>query len=143
MAIVDDQARIIARARVTDDAAGLGGLLDLLAEHGHGELARIEIAIETDKGLFVAALVAAGFMRFPDQSTRGGSVPRAARAGWGKSDRGDTVMLGQHLAHRPARSPAAAGRHRASPRGQDNRPATSGSDLGTPAGSEPAALATA
>jgi hypothetical protein len=61
VAIVDDQARIIARARVTDDAAGLGGLLDLLAEHGHGELARIEIAIETDKGLFVAALVAAGW----------------------------------------------------------------------------------
>jgi hypothetical protein len=75
VAIVDDQARIIARARVTDDAAGLGRLLDLLAEHGHGELARIEIAIETDKGLFVAALVAAGFMLFFDQSTCGGSVP--------------------------------------------------------------------
>jgi hypothetical protein len=34
----------------------------------------IEIAIETDKGLFVAALVAAGFMLFFDQSTRGGST---------------------------------------------------------------------
>jgi hypothetical protein len=65
VAIVDDQARIVARARVTDDAAGFGQLLELLAEHNDGERARIEIAIETDKGLFVAALVTAGFTLFP------------------------------------------------------------------------------
>jgi hypothetical protein len=65
VAIVDDQARIVARARVTDDAAGFGQLLELLAEHDDGERARMEIAIETDKGLFVAALVAAGFTLFP------------------------------------------------------------------------------
>jgi hypothetical protein len=75
VAIVDDQARIIARARVTDDVAGLGKLPDLLAEHDDGEPARIEIAIETDKGLFVAALVAAGFTLFFDQSPGRGSVP--------------------------------------------------------------------
>ena len=75
VAIVDDQARIVARARVTDDAAGFGQLLELLAEHDDGERARIEIAIETDKGLFVAALVAAGFTLFFDQSPGRGSVP--------------------------------------------------------------------
>jgi hypothetical protein len=81
VAIVDDQARIVARARVSDDAAGLGQLLELLAEHDDGEPARIEIAIETDKGLFVAALVAAGFTLFFDQSPGRGWVPRASRAG--------------------------------------------------------------
>lgn len=66
VAIVDDQGGIVARARVADDAAGFGRLLELLAEHGEGQPTRIEIAIETDKGLFVAALVAAGFTLFFD-----------------------------------------------------------------------------
>jgi Transposase len=77
-------------------------LLDLLAEHGHGELARIEIAIETDKGLFVAALVAAGFIN-PRAAAR--YRERHGQAG-GKSDRGDAVMLANILridrhVHRP------------------------------------------
>jgi hypothetical protein len=63
------------RARVADDAAGFGQLLELLAEHDDGEPARIEITIETDKGLFVAALVAAGFTLFSDRSPCRGSVP--------------------------------------------------------------------
>ena len=37
VAIVDDQVRVITRARVSDDAAGFGQLLELLAEHGDGE----------------------------------------------------------------------------------------------------------
>ena len=66
VAIVNDQGGIVARARVADDAAGFGQLLELLAEHGEDEPTRIEIAIETDKGLFVAALVTAGFTLFFD-----------------------------------------------------------------------------
>ena len=66
VAIVDDQGRVVARARVSDDAAGFSQLLELLAEHGDGEPMPIEIAIETDKGLFVAALTAAGFTLFCD-----------------------------------------------------------------------------
>jgi transposase len=75
VAIVNDQGGIVARARVADDAAGFGRLLELLAEHGAGEPTGIEIAIETDKGLFVAALVAAGFTLFFDQSPCCGSLP--------------------------------------------------------------------
>ena len=52
--------------RVADDAAGFGQLLELLAEHGEDEPTQIEIAIETDQGLFVAALVTAGFTLFSD-----------------------------------------------------------------------------
>ena len=109
VAIVDDQARIVARARVTDDAAGFGQRLELLAEYDDGQPARLEIAIETDKGLFVAALVVAGFTLFP-------ITPRAAaryrerhgQAG-GTSDRGDAVMLANILrtnrhVHRPTPS---------------------------------------
>ena len=63
VAIVDDQARVVARARIRDNVAGFSQLVELLAQHG--ELASIEIAIETDKGLLVAALVGAGFPVFP------------------------------------------------------------------------------
>ena len=66
VAIVDDQARVVARTRVDDDAAGVSQLLALLAEHHDGEPASIEIAIETDKGLFVASLVAAGLHGISD-----------------------------------------------------------------------------
>jgi hypothetical protein len=68
VAIVDDQARVVAWARVTDDAAGFGQLLELLAEHGDGEPMPMptEITIETDEGLFGAALTADGFTLFFD-----------------------------------------------------------------------------
>lgn len=50
VAIVNDAGGIVARARVADDAARFGRLLELLAEHGEGEPTRIEIAIETTRG---------------------------------------------------------------------------------------------
>jgi transposase len=106
VAIVDDQAQVVARSRVEDDAAGFGQLLALLAEHHDGEPASIEIAIETDKGLFVASLVAAGFTVFPINPRAAARYrERHAQAG-GKSDRADAVLLANVLrtdghAHRP------------------------------------------
>jgi transposase len=97
VAILDDQARVIARARVTDDAAGFGQLLELLAEHGDGEPMPIEIAIETDKGLFVAALTAAGFTLFPINPRSAARYRERHGQGGGKSDRGDAVMLANIL----------------------------------------------
>jgi transposase len=97
VAIVDDQARVVARTRVDDDAAGFGQLLALLAEHHDGEPASIEIAIETDKGLFVASLVAAGFTVFPINPRAAARYrERHAQTG-GKSDRGDAVLLANVL----------------------------------------------
>jgi transposase len=106
VAIVDEQARVLARARIAEDVAGFSQLLALLAEHGNGEAASIDIAIETDKGLLVAALVAAGFTVFPINPRAAARYrERHAQAG-GKSDRGDAVMLANILrtdrhAHRP------------------------------------------
>jgi transposase len=106
VAIVDKQARVLARARIAEDVAGFSQLLALLAEHGNGEPASIDIAIETDKGLLVAALVAAGLTVFPINPRAAARYrERHAQAG-GKSDRGDAVMLANILrtdrhAHRP------------------------------------------
>ena len=63
VAIVNQDGAMVARARVSHNITGFGQLVELLAEHA-AEPTSIEIAIESDKGLLVAALRAAGFVVF-------------------------------------------------------------------------------
>nr|WTB28498.1 IS110 family transposase [Streptomyces sp. NBC_00830] len=56
IALVDTEGKLLARARISDDATGLQQLLDLLADHGDGPDTRISVAIETSRGLLVACL---------------------------------------------------------------------------------------
>lgn len=60
VALVDHDGILLAKARIGDDAAGLAELLALLAEHGDGPGRAIPAAIETARGLLVAALRASG-----------------------------------------------------------------------------------
>ncbi|WP_213577563.1 IS110 family transposase [Rhodococcus sp. USK13] len=60
IALVDAGGQLVAKRRITDDAAGFGELLTLLAEAGDGASAPIPVAIETSRGLLVAALRATG-----------------------------------------------------------------------------------
>ena len=56
VALVDDSGQLLAKRHITDDAVGYKILLDLLAEYGDTEAAPIPVAIETSRGLLVAAL---------------------------------------------------------------------------------------
>lgn len=56
VAVVDGDGKLLGRARIGDDAAGLQQLLDLLAEHGDSPDEQIPVAIETSRGLLVACL---------------------------------------------------------------------------------------
>lgn len=105
--MINADAAIVTRARIGDDLAGFRRLTELLAEHaGPDGPTSIEIAIETDKGLLVAALVAAGFTLFainPRAVAR--YRERHGQAG-GKSDPGDAAVLADILRtdrhrHRP------------------------------------------
>ncbi len=60
VAIVDGDGKLLGKARITDDAAGLQQLLDLLAEHSDSPSERIPVAIETSRGLLVACLRSTG-----------------------------------------------------------------------------------
>ncbi|MFE3114391.1 IS110 family transposase [Kitasatospora indigofera] len=60
IAVVDSDARLLGKLRISDDAAGFQDLLRLLAEHGDSLDDPIPIAIETSRGLLVACLRAAG-----------------------------------------------------------------------------------
>lgn len=60
VAVVDKHGAVVAQRRIGADAAGLAGLLTLLAEHGDNDQDLIPVAIETSHGLLVAALHASG-----------------------------------------------------------------------------------
>jgi transposase len=106
IALVDDQGTLIAKRRISDDAAGFAALITLLADAGDSADDPIPVAIETSRGLLVACLRATGrrvyainpmaVSRYRDRH----SVSRK------KSDAGDALVLANILrtdlaAHRP------------------------------------------
>ena len=98
VALVASDAAVVARARISDDAAGFAALVAMHAEHG-GQTGpqEIEIAIETDKGLLVAALVGAGFAVFPINPRAVARYRERYGQAGGKSDPGDAVVLANIL----------------------------------------------
>lgn len=107
VALVDDHGRLLAKRRISDDLSGFSELSGLLAEHSSSQaFLPIDIAIETDRGLLVAALRAAGHRVF-GINPKAVSRYRDRRAVSGaKSDPGDALVLADLLrtdrhAHRP------------------------------------------
>ena len=57
VALVDRDGKLLARRRISDDAAGLAQLPDLIAGHGDTPEDPVPVAIETPRGLLVACLL--------------------------------------------------------------------------------------
>jgi transposase len=91
--LMDHDGRVLARARLSEGAAGMTRLHTMIGEHtGGGELV-VRAGIETDRGLWVMALAAAGYEVFainPLQTSR--YRDRHVVSG-GKSDTGDAHVL--------------------------------------------------
>ena len=106
IAIVDRDGGLVARLRISDDAAGLARLLELLAEKGDSAEDPVPVAIETPRGLLVACLRATGRRVYPvNPMATARYRDRHSMAGR-KSDHGDAVVLANILrtdlhAHRP------------------------------------------
>lgn len=60
VAVVDDDGLLVAKRRIDDSSGGFGELLGLLAEAGDTPADPIPVAIETARGLLVAALRGSG-----------------------------------------------------------------------------------
>lgn len=60
VAVLDPDGRVLARTRVSEGVDGIGRLHALIAEHAD-DLSDVVIGIETDRGLLVNSLVAAGY----------------------------------------------------------------------------------
>jgi hypothetical protein len=98
---------VLARERIADGVAGLARLHELIASWAE-EPAEVVVGIETDRGLLVGALVAAGYHLIavnPLAASRYRERHTISRA---KSDRGDARMLADLVRtdrhhHRPVR----------------------------------------
>jgi transposase len=106
VAVIDDTGKVVARARIGTDAAGFAELLDLLAGAGDTGEDPIPVAIETDRGLLVAALRATGRPIYPINPLSASRYRARRQVSGAKSDAMDAVMLADILrtdaaAHRP------------------------------------------
>jgi transposase len=90
--VVDEEGQVLAKRRVPEGLEGVGKLHALLAEHAD-DPAMVVVGIETDRGLLVGSLVAAGYQVYainPFASSR--YRDRHATSG-AKSDPGDARVL--------------------------------------------------
>lgn len=106
VALVDDTGKVLAKERISDDAAGFSRLLELLAAHADQGLEQMPVAIETAQGLLVAALRAAGVRLFPINPLAVARYRDRYSPSRSKSDAGDALVLAKILrtdleAHRP------------------------------------------
>jgi transposase len=106
VAVVDGDGRVVGRRRVGNDAAGFAELLTVLAEAGDSPEHPIPVAIETDHGLWVAALRATGRVIYPINPLVASRYRARYAVSGAKSDATDAVLLANILrtdadAHRP------------------------------------------
>jgi transposase len=106
IALVDRDGRLLARRRISDDAAGLAQLLALLTEHGDTPGDPVPVAIETPRGLLVACLRATGRTVYPVNPMAVARYRDRHSVAGRKSDHGDSVVLANVLRtdigfHRP------------------------------------------
>jgi transposase len=106
IALADRDGKLLARRRISDDAAGLAELLALLAEHGDSPQDPVPVAIETPRGLLVACLRAAGRQVYPVNPMAVARYRDRHSVSGRKSDHGDAVVLAHVLRtdrdmHRP------------------------------------------
>lgn len=93
IALAGPDGKLLARRRISDDAAGLAQLLDLLAAHGDTAADPVPVAIETPRGLLVAALRATGRKVYPVNPMSVARYRDRHSVSRGKSDHGDAFVL--------------------------------------------------
>lgn len=106
VAIVDADGRVVVRTRVSNDAAGFARMLEVLAEAGDTAERPIPVAIETDRGLWVAALRASGRAIYAINPLAASRYRARHQVSGAKADATDAVLLANILrtdaaAHRP------------------------------------------
>lgn len=96
IAIIDEHGNVLVKRRISDDLEGLSTLTGLLAEHADADtFTSVDIGIETDRGLLVAALRAAGHVVVPINPKAVSRYRDRHSVSGAKSDPGDALMLAQ------------------------------------------------
>jgi Transposase/Transposase IS116/IS110/IS902 family len=93
--LMDAAGRTLARARLSEGAAGMARLHALIGEHcgADDEEVTVRVGIETDRGLWVTALVASGYEVFAVNPLQAARYRERHAVSGAKSDAGDAHML--------------------------------------------------
>src|SRR4051794_31190872 len=92
--VEDEHGRRLERARLPEGVEGVGRLHQLIAAHAEAP-AEVVIATETDRGLFVGALVAAGYTVLAVNPMSTSRYRERHSTSGAKSDPGDAFVLAQ------------------------------------------------
>ena len=90
--LMDESGERLAARRLTEGVAGVTALHDLVAEHASGP-GEVVIGIETDRGPWVSALVAAGYRVYAINPRSVARYRERHHVGGAKSDAGDAKLL--------------------------------------------------
>src|ERR1700759_3336450 len=106
VAVIDGDGHVVARGRVSNDAPGLAALWTRLAEAGDSAADPVPVGIETDHGLWVAALRGTGRVIYPINPLAASRYRARYSVSGAKSDATDAVLLANIArtdpdAHRP------------------------------------------
>jgi hypothetical protein len=93
--LMDASGRVLAKARLPEGVAGIARLHALIGQQlgEDAEDAEVVIGIETDRGPWVAALVAAGYVVYAVNPLQASRYRERHGVSGAKSDRGDAHML--------------------------------------------------
>jgi transposase len=107
--IEDDQGRVLVRRRLPEGVAGLAMLHALVGDHlpEGAEPDQVLVGIETDRGPWVQALIAAGYTVYPINPLQAARYRERHGVSGAKSDAGDAHVLAEIVRldrahHRPA-----------------------------------------
>src|SRR5437762_3314370 len=90
--LMDEAGAVIARRRLPEGLAGIRALHELIADHAETP-AEVVIGIETDRGLWVQALVAAGYQLYAINPLAVARYRDRHNVAGAKSDAGDAKVL--------------------------------------------------
>ena len=115
--LMNEQGRVLARGRLPEGVAGMARLHELIGEHlgEDADDAEVIIGTETDRGPWVAALVAAGYMVYGVNPLQASRYRERHGVSGAKSDTRRRAHADRHGAHRFP--PAARGGRRQPGRG--------------------------
>ena len=94
--VMDEAGRVLAKKRLPEGAAGMAqmhGLIGQFVPEDDMDSAEVVIGIETDRGPWVAALIAAGYTVYPVNPLQASRYRERHHVSGAKSDAGDAHML--------------------------------------------------
>src|SRR3954454_2873598 len=116
--IEDDQGRVLVRRRLPEGVAGLATLHALIGDHlgEDEEPEQVLVGIETDRGPWVQALIAAGYTVYPINPLQASRYRERHDVSGAKSDPGDAHVLAEIVRldrahHRPVAGDSALAEH--------------------------------